>query len=108
MRTSPWPTTAGRLTASASRPRHQVPLSWPGKTTHGRAVLRRGRREQVRLEEAEPAGRAPILRHYLAVVPGARLYLPVDRRAPLEEFERIAAEYPVFRIAATAGTGSDL
>ena len=69
------------------------------RTTHGRAVLRRGRREQVRLEEVEPAGRAPILRHYVAVAPGARLYLPVDRHAPLEEFERIAAQYPVFRIA---------
>jgi deazaflavin-dependent oxidoreductase (nitroreductase family) len=64
----------------------------------GRAVLRRGGREQVRLEEVEPGDRAPILRRYLAVAPGARPHLPVDRRAPLGEFERIAGQYPVFRI----------
>jgi hypothetical protein len=73
----------------------------------GRAVLRRGRCEQVHLEEVEPAGRAPILRRYLAVAPGARPYLPVDRHAPLEEFERIAAQFPVFRIT-PAATGCDL
>jgi hypothetical protein len=37
-------------------------------------------------------------RRYLALAPGARAHLPVDRRAPLEEFARIADRYPVFRI----------
>jgi deazaflavin-dependent oxidoreductase (nitroreductase family) len=64
----------------------------------GRAVLRRGGREEVRLEEVAPGDRAPILRRYLAVAPGARPHLPVDRHAPLEEFERIAGQFPVFRI----------
>jgi deazaflavin-dependent oxidoreductase (nitroreductase family) len=64
----------------------------------GRAVLRRRAREQVQLEEVDPSLRAPILRRYLTVAPGARAHLPVDRHAPLEEFERIAAQYPVFRI----------
>jgi deazaflavin-dependent oxidoreductase (nitroreductase family) len=64
----------------------------------GRAVLRRRGRDQVHLEEVEPGDRAPILRRYLAVAPGARPHLPVDRHAPLEEFERIADQYPVFRI----------
>jgi deazaflavin-dependent oxidoreductase (nitroreductase family) len=64
----------------------------------GRAVLRRGVREQVRLEEVGPSSRAPILRRYLQVAPGARPHLPVDRRAPLAQFERIAPHYPVFRI----------
>ena len=34
----------------------------------------------------------------LQVAPGARPHLPVDRTAPLTEFARIAADYPVFRI----------
>ena len=75
----------------------------------GRAVLRRGGRERVRLEEVEPGDRAPILRRYLAVAPGARPHLPVDRHAPLAEFERIAGQYPVFRIipAAPGAEGGD-
>jgi len=64
----------------------------------GRAVLRRRHRRVVRLEDVERDERAPILRRYLALAPGARPHLPVDRRASLEEFERIAAEFPVFRV----------
>jgi deazaflavin-dependent oxidoreductase (nitroreductase family) len=66
----------------------------------GKAVLRHGRRESVQLEEVEPGARAPILRRYLQVAPGARPHVPVDRRAPLAEFAKIAADYPVFRIRA--------
>jgi hypothetical protein len=64
----------------------------------GRAVLRHGRREAVRLEEVDPAARPPILRRYLASAPGARPHIPVDRRAPLEDFEQVAPQNPVFRI----------
>lgn len=64
----------------------------------GRAVLWHGRRMPVQLEEVEPSARAPILRRYLEVGPGARPHFPVDRRAGLKEFEQIAAQYPVFRI----------
>jgi deazaflavin-dependent oxidoreductase (nitroreductase family) len=73
----------------------------------GRAVLRRGGREQVRLEEIESGDRAPILRRYLEVAPGARPHLPVDRHAPLAEFERIADQYPVFRIIPAAPAARD-
>lgn len=66
--------------------------------TGGQAVLRHGRRENVHLREVEPGARAPILRRYLEVAPGARPHIPVDRGAPLTEFARIAADYPVFRI----------
>jgi deazaflavin-dependent oxidoreductase (nitroreductase family) len=66
----------------------------------GRAVLRHGRREAVRLDEVDAGARAPILRRYLALAPGARPHLPADRHAPLEDFERIAAQYPVFHITA--------
>jgi hypothetical protein len=64
----------------------------------GHAVLRHGRSESVRLEEVPPARRAPILQRYLQVAPGARPHIPVDRRAPLAEFERVAPDYPVFHI----------
>lgn len=63
-----------------------------------RVQLRHGRRESVRLLEVDPGERAPILRRYLAVAPGARPHIPVDPRAPIEEFERVAARFPVFRI----------
>lgn len=64
----------------------------------GRAVLRHGRRGVVRLEEVAPGTRAPILRRYLDCAPGARAHVPVDRHAPLEDFDRIAAQFPVFRV----------
>jgi deazaflavin-dependent oxidoreductase (nitroreductase family) len=65
----------------------------------GSAVMRRGRRQAVRLVEVDAAERAPILRRYLALAPGARPHVPVDRDASLAEFARIADRYPVFRIA---------
>ncbi|MET8997605.1 hypothetical protein [Amycolatopsis sp. NPDC004169] len=68
------------------------------RAADGHVVLRHGRREAVRLEEVAPEERPPVLRRYLAVAPGARAHIPVDRRAPLEEFARIAADVPVFRI----------
>ena len=64
----------------------------------GRAVLRHGRRDEVALEEVDPSMRAPILRRYLEVAPGARAHFPIDQGAPLEQFEQIAEQYPVFRI----------
>lgn len=64
----------------------------------GRAALRHGRREAVRLEEVDVGARPPILRRYLECAPGARGHIPVDVKASLEEFERIADRYPVFRV----------
>jgi hypothetical protein len=52
----------------------------------------------VHLEEVEAGARAPILRRYLAVAPGARPHIPVNRHAPLQEFEQIAKDFPVFRV----------
>jgi deazaflavin-dependent oxidoreductase (nitroreductase family) len=70
------------------------------RAARGRVVLRHGRRQSVVLEEVDPHERAPILRRYLELAPGARAHIPVDRRAPLAEFERIAAQYPTFRVRA--------
>lgn len=64
----------------------------------GSAVIRRGTREEVRLEEVDPEERAPIIRRQMQVAPAARSFVPFDWRAPLPEYERIANTVPVFRI----------
>jgi hypothetical protein len=64
----------------------------------GRAVLHHGRGEAVQLEEVDERGRPPILRRYLEIAPAARPHVPIDHRAPLAEFARIAEQYPVFQI----------
>jgi len=66
----------------------------------GRAVLRHGRREAVRLDEVDVADRPPILKRYLQLAPGARPHIPIDRHAPVEAFAEVAARIPVFRITA--------
>lgn len=66
----------------------------------GRAVLRHGRTEQVRLEELPSENRAPVLKAYLQRAPGARPHVAVDQDAPLAEFEAIAPQIPVFRVLA--------
>ena len=63
------------------------------------AVLRQGRREKVSLVEDFSGNRAAILRRYLELGAGARPFFPIDRRAPLGDFEAIVEEYPVFRVA---------
>jgi hypothetical protein len=74
--------------------------NWVGnvRADQGRAVLRHGRREVVRLEDVPADRRGPILRRYLDVAPGARPHISVDRSAPLADFDRIAPDTPVFRI----------
>ncbi len=64
----------------------------------GRAVLRHGQREEVSLVEDLSDKRAAILRRYLELAAGARPFFPIDRRAPLGDFERIVEEYPVYRV----------
>lgn len=69
----------------------------------GRATMIEGRREPVRLDEVPIGERAPIIKQYLREAPGARPHIPIDKQAPLNEFERIAASFPVFRITTEAG-----
>ena len=73
----------------------------------GRVVLRHGGPEAVRLEAVDAGARAPILKRYLQVAPGARPHIPVDRRAPLAEFEQIALQYPVFQIRPESSTRNE-
>ncbi len=65
----------------------------------GKAVLRSGGREEVHLEEVPADQRAPILKAYLQQAPGARPHVPVNKDAPIAEFEKVAAAFPVFRVA---------
>ena len=69
------------------------------RASGGRAVLRSRGREAIRLEEIPVPERAPILRAYLQRAPGARPHVPINKDAPLAEFEKIAAAFPVFRVA---------
>jgi deazaflavin-dependent oxidoreductase (nitroreductase family) len=70
------------------------------RASAGSAVLRHGRTEKVRLEELAVSRRAPILKAFLQRAPGARPHFDLSRNAPLAEFEKVAARYPVFRIVA--------
>ena len=70
------------------------------RSAGGRAVIRHRHAEPVLLEEVERGARGPILRRHLQVAPAARAFVPVDCRAPVSEFDAIAADYPVFRIRA--------
>jgi hypothetical protein len=68
------------------------------KAAGGRATLRHGITEQVILQLVNVEERAPILKAYLQLAPGARPHIPVSKDAPLSEFEKIAGQYPVFRL----------
>lgn len=69
----------------------------------GNVTLRHGDREEVRLEEVPADRRAPVLKAYLQRAPGARPHLPIDKDAPLSEFERVSSQFPVFRIVPRSG-----
>lgn len=77
------------------------------RAARGRAVMRRGSRELVRLQEVDLSERPAILRRYLECAPGARSHIPVDRRAPVKEFEGIAGQYPVFHVLPEPGNAQE-
>lgn len=64
----------------------------------GKAVLRHGKSEQIHLVAVDVSQRAPVLKAYLHLAPGARPHFPIDKDAPIDEFEKIASKYPVFRV----------
>jgi len=66
----------------------------------GRVTLRRRRARPVRLVEVLVEERAPVIRRYVERVPGSRPHIPIDRHEPVEAFEAIASNYPVFRVVA--------
>ncbi|TFC54626.1 nitroreductase family deazaflavin-dependent oxidoreductase [Cryobacterium sp. TMT2-17-1] len=68
------------------------------RAANGSAVIHAGRRRPVLLEEVRADARAPITKSYLAQAPGARPHIPVDQSEPVQAFETIAADFPVFMI----------
>ena len=68
------------------------------RAADGRALLRHGRTERVRLQEIPVAERGAVLKVYLKKAPGARPHVPVDKDAPIEQFDAIAPQMPVFRV----------
>jgi len=68
------------------------------KASGGKARLRHGVSESVLLQEVDVSQRAPILKAYLQLAPGARPHVPISKDAPISEFEKIASKYPVFRL----------
>ena len=68
------------------------------RASGGKAVLRSGNREEIQLEEVPIHQRAPILKAYLQRADGARPHVPVNKDAPISEFEKIAAAFPVFHV----------
>jgi deazaflavin-dependent oxidoreductase (nitroreductase family) len=64
----------------------------------GQAAIKQGRRTPVRLVPVPPAERAPVLREYVRIASSGRTHVPVPVGAPLEDFEAIADQYPVYRI----------
>lgn len=78
------------------------------RAADGRATLRSGRAVTCQLVEVPASQRPPIIKRYLEKVPGARPHIPVDRHAPVADFEAISPHYPVFRVVllATAPDGA--
>jgi hypothetical protein len=52
----------------------------------------------VKLNEIPPAERAPILKAWARVATSGREHLPAAWDADVAAFERIAGDYPVFRV----------
>lgn len=71
------------------------------QAANGKALLRHGKRENVQLEMIPVEQRPPIIKSYLQRAPGAVPHVPVNKNAPLTEFEKIAAQYPVFVVTKT-------
>ena len=64
----------------------------------GKARLVHGIRENVILSAIHVSQRAEIIKAFLKIAPGARPHIPVDKDAPLAAFEKIAEQYPVFKV----------
>ena len=68
------------------------------KAAGGRARLRHGVTEQVLLEEVDVEKEGADPEGVFAACPRRTPDIPVDKDAPLAEFEKIAPGYPVFRV----------
>lgn len=80
-------------------PRGNTEWSRNVKAANGDATLLRKKREKVHLEEVPVDQRAPIIKVYLGEnAMATKSHFGLDPAAPIEEFERIAADHPTFKI----------
>ena len=80
-------------------PRGQTEWVRNVRAAGGEAVIHHGKRQGVRLEEVPVEQRAPIIKAYLKEnTMSTKSHFGVEPDAPIEEFERIAPDHPVFRV----------
>ena len=68
------------------------------RAANGFARVKRWSVTPIRLTEIPTEQRAPILKAWCRVATSGRKHLPVAPDAPVQAFEAIAADYPVFRM----------
>jgi deazaflavin-dependent oxidoreductase (nitroreductase family) len=68
------------------------------RAAKGRAFTKQGRSRPVIITEVPPQERAPIIKAYCKVATSGRHHFPVAYDAPVEEFAKVADDYPVFRV----------
>jgi deazaflavin-dependent oxidoreductase (nitroreductase family) len=69
------------------------------RAADGEAIIRHGKRTRVRLDEIPVPERGPIIQAYLPKnAMATKKHFGIEPEAPLEEFQRIAPDHPVFRI----------
>ncbi len=69
------------------------------RAASGEAVIRHGKRTRIRLEEIPVLERGPVIQAYLPKnAMATKAHFGVEPDAPLEDFQRIAPDHPVFRI----------
>jgi hypothetical protein len=69
--------------------------------TAGEVTLKRGARRRFRLRSLDDPAKPQVLKAYLTNYKSAvQRFFPITPGAPLEEFAKIAAGYPVFELIA--------
>jgi hypothetical protein len=71
------------------------------------ALVRQGHEASAHLELVPVRERAPVLRRYATIAPGARPHLGLRPDASIAAFDRIAASHPVYRIEGAASRTVD-
>lgn len=70
------------------------------EAARGYAVISHGGAVPVRLSLLPQEERAPVLKEFVRIASSGRKHLPLPVGAPLADFASVAAQYPVYRIAA--------
>lgn len=68
------------------------------RASGGKARLSKRGWQDVMLHEIPPAQRAPIIKAWTRIATSGRKHLALGPDDPIEAFEAVAADYPVFRI----------